>query len=75
MIEPAIIAQTADAHTDADKRAWIEKQSAYGKENGVVFGRVTAHEEIPDLLLYEGWTEHPGQEQSEPRFMFAAVHE
>ena len=73
MIEPAIIAQTADCHTDTEREAWIEQQSAYGKEHGVMFRRVTAHDEIPDLLLYEGWTEHPGLEQGEPRFQFVAL--
>jgi len=53
MIEPSIIAQTADCHTDAEKRAWVQRQAAYGRERGVVLGRVTAHSETPDLILYE----------------------
>jgi hypothetical protein len=70
MIEPSIIVQTADCHSDAEKRAWVQRQADYGRERGVVLGRVTAHDEIQNLILYEGWTEHPGLEQGKPRFQF-----
>ncbi|MDE2096894.1 MAG: hypothetical protein KGL39_06565 [Patescibacteria group bacterium] len=72
MMEPTIIAQTAECHTDDEKRAWIERQCAYGKDRGVVFVRVTQHDNIPDLLLYEGWTARP-ENQGEPRFQFTAT--
>ena len=67
MIEPDIITQTAECLDVDSKREWIERQCAYGRKHGVVLGRVTLHDKIPDLLLYEGWTERP-EEQGAPRF-------
>lgn len=73
MAEPVVIAQSGEIRSTADYQAWMDKVSIDAKGKGVTFGRVTKHDEIDGLVLFEGWEIDPGPDgQGEPRFQFAA---
>ena len=67
MAEPGFIRQCSDPMTDAERHSWIEQCVKEATGLDVVLCRVTAHPEISDLILFEGWKEQP-EDQGEPRF-------
>lgn len=69
-IEPIFIAQTSEAHSSKEKREWVSAVSVEAKSKGVVSCRVSLHDVIPDLLLFEGWSVplHEVGDQGDLRF-------
>ena len=72
--EPIFIAQTAKAHSSEKKREWIVATSDRARAKGVVSCRVSVHETIPNLILFEGWNIplHEVGDQGDLRFNILA---
>lgn len=70
--EPEFISQTAEQMTPDERRMWCRKQARDAEEKGATFHRWTMHDEIPNLILYEGWKAKP-EDQGDPRFQLVAT--
>ena len=71
MSEPDYLVQTAGAITHEAKVAWIRSNLDEARSRGITFQRVSHHDTIPNLMLFEGWYRLPDDE-GEPRFQLVA---
>lgn len=60
--EPFIVRQNGDLLTSAEHLAWFEQCSKDALARGAVLARYSAHESIPNLILFESWDHHPASQ-------------
>jgi hypothetical protein len=63
---PAFVAQTGEAKSCVDRRAWIEAAARAARAQGCTFCRAT-YDTARELTLLEGWLTRP-ERQPEPHF-------
>lgn len=66
-MEPDFVAQNGEIKSREDFDRWMEKNKAEFNPLGCTHVRITKHETIPNLVLFEGWKVRPNDE-GEPRF-------
>ena len=66
-VSPDFIFQTAGADTDSLRRQWAAHCVEEAQQNGAVWARLTIHDTIKGLCLFEAWKSEPECE-GEPRW-------
>lgn len=54
-MEPFYIAQTNERKTPEGKMEWFRERAREAQDEGAKLCRFSQHQEIPDLILVEGW--------------------
>jgi hypothetical protein len=67
MTEPFMVSQCAEPMTDEQRKNWILARSDEANARGAKLARVSLHESVPNLLLFEAWDERVA-DQGEQRW-------
>jgi hypothetical protein len=67
MTEPFMVSQCGEPMTDEQRKNWIRARSDEADGRGAKLARVSLHDSIPDLILFEAWDERVA-DQGEPRW-------
>lgn len=70
-MEPDFIAQNGEIVTPEQYHAWIERNAKLTRRRKWAHARVTRHDLIPNLYLFEAWKVKPDDEGA-PRFALAS---